>query len=165
MSAPVDAEAAFAELAGQMTELARGEPAPAMIGIRTGGAWVAERLHEALGLQTPLSTLNIGFYRDDFTRIGLHPRVGPSRIETEIEDRCVILVDDVLFTGRTVRAAMNEIFDYGRPAAVRLAVLVDRGGRELPIAPDFVGARLSLPPGRQIKLSGPRPLALALEEQ
>jgi pyrimidine operon attenuation protein/uracil phosphoribosyltransferase len=163
MSVPLDAEAAFAELAGQMADLARIEPAPVMIGIRTGGAWVAERLHETLGLKTPLSTLNIGFYRDDFTRIGLHPRVGPSRIETEIEGRCVILVDDVLYTGRTTRAAMNEIFDYGRPAAVRLAVLVDRGGRELPIAPDFVGATLSLSPERQIKLSGPRPLVL--EEQ
>lgn len=159
----VDAEAAFAELAGQMADLTRIRPAPAMVGIRTGGAWVAERLHEALGLEAPLSTLNIGFYRDDFTRIGLHPRVGPSEIAAEIEDRCVILVDDVLYTGRTIRAAMNEIFDYGRPAAIRLAVLVDRGGRELPIAPDFVGATLSLPPARRIKLSGPRPLAL--EEQ
>lgn len=156
----IDAETALSELAAQMTALADMDPEPAMIGIRTGGAWVAERLHETLGLDAPLSTLNIGFYRDDFTRIGLHPRVGPSRIETEIEGRCVILVDDVLYTGRTIRAAMNEIFDYGRPAAIRLAVLVDRGGRELPIAPDFVGATVSLPPERQVKLSGPRPLVL-----
>jgi pyrimidine operon attenuation protein/uracil phosphoribosyltransferase len=160
MSLPIDAESALAELAARMADAMRAEPEAAMVGIRTGGAWVAERLHQTLGLKTPLSTLNIGFHRDDFTHIGLHPRVGPSHIAAEVEDRCVILVDDVLHTGRTIRAAMNEIFDYGRPASIRLAVLVDRGGRELPIAPDFVGATLSLPANRQIKLSGPRPLAL-----
>lgn len=165
MSAPIDAESAFDRLAERMAALARAEPEAVMIGIHTGGAWVAERLHQALDLATPLSTLNISFHRDDFARIGLHPRVGPSQIAAEIQDRCVILVDDVLHTGRTVRAAMNEIFDYGRPAAIRLAVLVDRGGRELPIAPDYVGAAIDLPPGRRIKLSGPQPLALALETQ
>lgn len=158
-----DAETAFERLAGQMTELANRWPAPVMVGIHTGGVWVAERLHESLGLDTPLSTLNTGFHRDDFSRIGLHPGVGPSNIAAEIEDRHVILVDDVLYTGRSIRAAMNEIFDYGRPAAIRLAVLVDRGGRELPIAPDFVGTRISPAPERRIKLSGPRPLVL--EEQ
>lgn len=159
----VDAEAALGHLAEQIGPLAKERPAPVMIGIQTGGVWVAERLHEALGLDTPLSTLNIGFHRDDFARIGLHPGVGPSNVAAEIENRRVILVDDVLYTGRSIRAAMNEIFDYGRPAAIRLAVLVDRGGRELPIAPDFVGAEVSVAPDCRIKLSGPHPLVL--EEQ
>lgn len=160
MNRPIDGERALAALADRLGDITRSRPEPAMIGIHTGGAWVAERLHETLGLATPLSLLNIGFHRDDFARIGLHPRVGPSHIAAEIEDRCVLLVDDVLHTGRTIRAAMNEIFDYGRPAVIRLAVLVDRGGRELPIAPDYVGATVSLAPERRIKLSGPRPLAL-----
>lgn len=159
----IDAEAALERLAECIRPLARERPAPVMIGIQTGGVWVAERLHGLLGLDTPLSTLNIGFHRDDFAHIGLHPGVGPSNVAAEIENRRVILVDDVLYTGRSIRAAMNEIFDYGRPAEIRLAVLVDRGGRELPIAPDFVGAEVSVAPGRRVKLSGPRPLAL--EEQ
>lgn len=159
----VDAEAALERLVEQIEPLARKRPAPVMIGIHTGGVWVAERLHQALGLETPLNALNIGFHRDDFARIGLHPGVGPSNVTADIQDRCVILVDDVLYTGRSIRAAMNEIFDYGRPAAIRLAVLVDRGERELPIAPDFVGAEVSVAPDCRIKLSGPRPLVL--EEQ
>lgn len=134
-----------------------------MVGIHTGGVWLAEHLHRALALSEPLSTLNISFHRDDFARIGLHPSVGPSDIRSDIENRTVVLVDDVLHTGRTIRAAMNELFDYGRPRVIRLAVLVDRGGRELPIAPDFVGIERPLPPGRQIKLKGPDPLIL--EEQ
>lgn len=160
MSHPIDAERALAALADQLGDIARSRPEPAVIGIHTGGAWVAERLHDSLGLTTPLSTLNIGFHRDDFARIGLHPRVGPSRIAAEIEDRCILLVDDVLQTGRTVRAAMNEIFDYGRPAAIRLAVLFDRGCRELPIAADYVGERIDVPADRRLKLSGPRPLVM-----
>lgn len=136
---------------------------PVMVGIHTGGAWLAERLHDTLALAEPLSTLNISFHRDDFAHIGLHPRVGPSDMRTDIENRTVVLVDDVLHTGRTIRAAMNELFDYGRPHAIRLAVLVDRGGRELPIAADFVGLERTMPPDRQIKLKGPDPLVL--EEQ
>src|SRR5690625_1734382 len=133
---------------------------PAMIGIHTGGVWVAERLHRDLGLTTPLGTLDISFYRDDFSRIGMHPRVRPSRLPFAVEERDIVLVDDVLYTGRTIRAALNEIFDYGRPRRVLLAVLVDRGGRELPIAADVVGARIALNPGEQIKLTGPDPLEL-----
>jgi pyrimidine operon attenuation protein/uracil phosphoribosyltransferase len=133
---------------------------PAMVGIHTGGLWVAQRLHGLLALKQPLGALDISFYRDDFTRIGLHPQVKPSHIPFGVDDRHIVLVDDVLQTGRTVRAALNEIFDYGRPAAVILAVLVDRGERELPIQADAVGAGMTLGPGEQVKLNGPEPLTL-----
>lgn len=138
--------------------------APLMIGIHTGGVWVAKRLHRQMGLEEPLGTLNISFYRDDFSRIGVHPQVKPSRLPVTVEDRHIILVDDVLQTGRTVRAALNEIFDYGRPASVALAVLVDRPGRELPIQPTVAGIHLELEPHQQIKLEGPEPLRLTLIE-
>ncbi|HHC71362.1 MAG TPA: bifunctional pyr operon transcriptional regulator/uracil phosphoribosyltransferase PyrR [Thiotrichales bacterium] len=135
---------------------------PLMVGIHTGGVWLAERLHHRLGLQGELGTLDISFYRDDFTRIGINPQVRTSRLPFSVDDRRLILVDDVLHTGRTIRAAMNELFDYGRPAAILLAVLVDRGGRELPICPDVTGLRLDLPPGGHVKLTGPEPLALEI---
>jgi len=138
------------------------EQEPLMIGIHTGGAWVAEQLHAMLGLSQPLGCLNISFYRDDFTRIGMHPQVEPSNIPGSVENQPIILVDDVLYTGRTIRAAINEIFDYGRPSAIHLAVLVDRGGRELPIQADVVGEHVQLGAGEQIKLSGPSPLALSI---
>jgi pyrimidine operon attenuation protein/uracil phosphoribosyltransferase len=131
-----------------------------MVGIHTGGLWVAQRLHSAIGLAQPLGCLDISFYRDDFTRIGLHPQVKPSHIPFTVDDRHMLLVDDVLHTGRTVRAALNEIFDYGRPAIVVLAVLVDRGGREIPIHADVVGTRMTLARGEQVKLNGPDPLTL-----
>ena len=99
-----------------------------MIGIHTGGVWIARQLHTLLGLATPLGSININFYRDDFSRIGLHPQVSASEIPVDIEDQNLILVDDVLQTGRTVRAALNEIFSYGRPDTVRLAVMVERDG-------------------------------------
>jgi pyrimidine operon attenuation protein/uracil phosphoribosyltransferase len=128
-------------------------PETALIGIHTGGAWIAERLHARLGIALPLGVLDISFYRDDFSRIGLHPQVKPSRIPFSVEDRQLILVDDVLYTGRTIRAAMNELFDYGRPASIRLAVLVDRGDRELPICPDYAGIEYKLPHDRNLQLS------------
>ncbi len=143
---------------------ARGVEDPLMVGIYTGGAWIAETLHRRLGLSSPLGTLDISFYRDDFTRIGMNPQVRPSRLGESVEGRHVVLVDDVLYTGRTVRAALNELFDYGRPDSVTLAVLVDRGGRELPVRADVVALSLELPPSFQIKLSGPDPLALELVE-
>ncbi|MEA3411879.1 MAG: bifunctional pyr operon transcriptional regulator/uracil phosphoribosyltransferase PyrR [Pseudomonadota bacterium] len=133
-----------------------------MIGIHTGGAWVAERLHDALGLTDPLGLLDISFYRDDFSQLGLNPRVRPSKLPLSVEGRHIVLVDDVLYTGRTIRAALNEIFDYGRPASVLLVTLIDREGRELPIQPEIVGRKLHLGPHQQIKLSGPDPLALAV---
>lgn len=137
---------------------------PLLIGIHTGGVWVARRLHQLLGLETPLGELNIAFYRDDFSRIGMHPTVTPSKLPFQVEERHVVLVDDVLFTGRTVRAALNEVFDYGRPASVRLAVLVERSGRELPIQADVVGQHMPLKEGEHVKLTGPEPLALLVQK-
>ena len=124
-----------------------------IVGIHTGGVWVAERLHAMLRCTLPLGTLDISFYRDDFSRIGLHPQVKPSTLSVDLEGRDILLVDDVLHSGRTVRAAMNELFDYGRPASIRLAVLVDRGDHELPIRPDFAGHTLSVPSNQNINLS------------
>jgi pyrimidine operon attenuation protein/uracil phosphoribosyltransferase len=124
----------------------------ALIGIHTGGVWLAERLHADLGLDLPLGSLDVSFYRDDFEQRGLRPQVRPSTIPFEVDGRDLILVDDVLYTGRTIRAAMNELFDYGRPASIRLAALVDRGGRELPIAPQFVGARVEVASDQNIEL-------------
>ena len=160
-----DTDAAIAHLAAQLGPEIAAAPNAVMIGVETGGAWIAERLHAELGLTTALGRLNISFYRDDFSTLGLHPSVGPSHIEADIDGRTVILVDDVLYTGRTVRAALNELFDYGRPAAVRLAVLVDRGARELPFAPDAVGITTAIAADRRIKLTGPEPLRLVLEQR
>ena len=140
----------------------RGLDDPVIAGVHTGGVWVAERLHRLLGARERLSTLDINFYRDDFSRIGLYPRVRPSAIHTDLTDRHVILVDDVLHTGRTVCAALNELFDYGRAAAVVLAVLIDRGGREMPVCADVCGAAVTPEPGRQIKLRGPDPLRVEM---
>jgi pyrimidine operon attenuation protein/uracil phosphoribosyltransferase len=123
-----------------------------LIGIVTGGAWLAERLHSALKLKVPFGTLDVSFYRDDFQRKGLKRKVSPSEIPFEVEGRDLVLVDDVLYTGRTIRAAMNELFDYGRPASIRLAALIDRGGRELPIAAQFVGTALEVPAQYSIDL-------------
>ncbi len=123
------------------------------VGIHSGGVRVARALHERLGLATPLATLDISFYRDDFTRIGLNPRVRRSELPVSVEDRSILLVDDVLYSGRTVRAALNVLFDYGRPARVMLAVLVERTGHELPIRADFAGARLELSADQQVRLA------------
>lgn len=127
-------------------------PDCALVGIHTGGVWIMDALAERLKLDIPRAVLDIAFYRDDFSRIGLHPETKPSHIPFDVEDRRILLLDDVLYTGRTIRAAMNLLFDYGRPAAIRLAVLVDRGGRELPVCADFVGTRLDLPPDEHISL-------------
>jgi pyrimidine operon attenuation protein/uracil phosphoribosyltransferase len=133
---------------------------PLLIGIHTGGLWVAEHIRQTLGINSPLGELNIAFYRDDFSRIGIHPHVTPSSLPFDIEDRHILLIDDVLHTGRTIRAAMNEIFDYGRPASISLAVLIDRSGRELPIHANVIGKRLELKATEHVKLLGPEPLAL-----
>ncbi len=145
-----DAEALLDQLAGQMRPQVSADTA--LIGIHTGGVWLAERLHRALGLKQPLGTIDVSFYRDDYQSRGLHPRVKPSAIPFEVADADVILVDDVLYTGRTIRAAINELFDYGRPRRIRLAALVDRGGRELPIAPQFLGAQVEVADNEQIEL-------------
>ncbi len=141
------------------------ERTPLMIGIHTGGTWVAKHLHASLGLSDVLGSLDITFYRDDFTRIAMNPQVKTSQLPVNIDDRHIILVDDVLHTGRTTRAAMNVLFDYGRPKSIVLAVLVERDGRELPIQPDIVGQRLRLGDHQHVKLFGPEPLRLDILEK
>jgi pyrimidine operon attenuation protein/uracil phosphoribosyltransferase len=136
---------------------------PAMVGIQTGGAWIAAALHARLGLSDPLGLLNISFYRDDFSTVGLHPRVGPSHLPFKVEGRDILLIDDVLYTGRTIRAALNEIFDYGRPSQVTLGVLVERNGRQIPIQADCIGGHSELAPNQRIKLTGPEPLRLVIQ--
>ena len=138
---------------------------PLMVGVHTGGVWIAQLLHRRAKLEEPLGTLDISFYRDDFTRIGMNPEVKNSDLPVAIDDRHIILVDDVMHTGRTTRAAMNVLFDYGRPASIVLAVLVERNGRELPIRADVAGAQIQLKDHQHIKLSGPDPLALSITEK
>ena len=137
---------------------------PLMVGIHTGGLWVATKLHQQLNISEPLASLDISFYRDDFSRIGMNPKVKPSQLPPDVDDRHIILVDDVLHTGRTIRAAMNELFDYGRPASITLVCLIERSGRELPLQADFVGQHVNLKEGEHIKLSGPEPLTFELQQ-
>ena len=166
MSTPdLDIETALDTLTQCLQEHLSGQHIqdPVMIGIHTGGVWIARALQTRLraqGLDLPLGTLDISFYRDDFTRVGINPQVRPSDIPFEIDDKHIILVDDVLYTGRTIRAALNELFDYGRPASVSLAVLVERDARQLPIAANCYGMLVHLQEQQQIKLSGPEPLSL-----
>ena len=141
-----------------------GSNTPAVVGIHTGGVWIAEQLHRRLQLTEPLGSLDISFYRDDFTRIGMNPVVKPSELPFTIDDRHIILVDDVLHTGRTIRAALNELFDYGRPASILLAALIERDGRELPIEASVVGRKVGLQANEHIKLTGPSPLRLEIQQ-
>lgn len=136
---------------------------PLMIGIHSGGAWVAEQLHQRLDIQEPLGLIDISFYRDDFSQIGMHPKVKPSQLPPNMEDRDIILIDDVFYTGRTIRAALNEIFDYGRPNQVVLGVLIERDGRQIPLQPDCSGCTVTMPPGQRIKLTGPDPLGIHIQ--
>ncbi|PHX43776.1 uracil phosphoribosyltransferase [Pseudomonas sp. NZIPFR-PS5] len=142
----------------------RGIGDPRFIGIRTGGVWVAQALLEALNIESPLGTLDVSFYRDDFSQNGLHPQVRPSELPFEIEGQHLVLIDDVLMSGRTIRAALNELFDYGRPASVTLVSLLDLDAADLPIRPNVTGATLSLAPNERVKLSGPTPLTLELQD-
>jgi pyrimidine operon attenuation protein/uracil phosphoribosyltransferase len=160
-----DVPALLDSLAHNLTTLiaSRQLSNPLMIGIRTGGVWVAEHLHQRLGISEPLGLLDISFYRDDFSQIGMHPNVKPSHLPHQVDGRDIILIDDVFYTGRTIRAALNEIFDYGRPANVLLAVLLERDGRQIPIRPDCNGAACHLEAEQRIKLTGPEPLALQVE--
>jgi pyrimidine operon attenuation protein/uracil phosphoribosyltransferase len=152
MTEPVlpDAEQLLTALTAQMRPHVTAQTG--LIGIVTGGRWLAERLHRELKLEVPHGSLDVSFYRDDFQRKGLKHKITPSAIPFEVEGRDLILVDDVLYTGRTIRAAMNELFDYGRPARIRLAALVDRGGRELPIAAQFLGTTIEIPTQYSIDL-------------
>jgi pyrimidine operon attenuation protein/uracil phosphoribosyltransferase len=160
----LDVQKLLSSMAADLRALLKseGRQSIAVIGVRTGGVWVAEALRRHLKIREPLGALNIAYHRDDFGRVGVHPTVEPSDLPFTVADRHILLVDDILYTGRTVRAALNEIFDYGRPASVTLAVLVDRGGRELPIRADVAGTSLSLKPKEHVKLHGPDPLRLSL---
>ena len=159
-----DAEALYQQLALDVKQFIteKNLQQPLLIGIRTGGALLAQRLQRALELPE-LGILDISFYRDDFDERGLSAHAKGSDLPDSIEDRAIILVDDVLMSGRTVRAAMNEIFDYGRPTSIHLVCLLDIGQRQLPIQADLVGAKLELNAGQKIKLSGPTPLLLTLD--
>jgi len=135
---------------------------PAIIGIHTGGGWIADHLHRRLHCEDPPGLLDISFYRDDFTRIGVNPQVRPSRIDFDVEGRDIVLVDDVVQSGRTIRAAMNEIFDFGRPASITLVCLIERSGRQLPIQPDVAALRPPLQIDEHIRLNGPDELSLEI---
>jgi pyrimidine operon attenuation protein/uracil phosphoribosyltransferase len=137
----------------------------AMIGIHTGGAWLAQRLHEILAIREALGLMDIAFYRDDYHAQGLHHDPKRTKIPFDVNGRELLLVDDVLYTGRTVRAAMNELFDYGRPESIALVVLADRGGRQLPICAQHCGARIEVPSGMRLRLkrADGGKLGLALE--
>jgi pyrimidine operon attenuation protein / uracil phosphoribosyltransferase len=135
-----------------------------LVGIANGGVWVAQRLQALLPGAPATGALDINFYRDDYGRTGFH-KVKPSSLPLTLEDHRVVLVDDVLHTGRTVRAALNALFDLGRPAQVILAVLVDRGGRELPIAADVIGKTVEPGPRQHLEVRGPDPLEVWLAER
>jgi pyrimidine operon attenuation protein / uracil phosphoribosyltransferase len=149
----LDAEALYQALLDKMRANLAGVRDPAIVGIHTGGAWVAERLAADLGLVERLGFIDISFYRDDYAKKGLQPHVKSTQIGFNVDNCTIILIDDVLFTGRTVRAAVNVLFDYGRPARIMLATLVDRGGRELPVAADFIGTTVALDPHQSISLA------------
>ncbi len=148
----LDAEATYRSLAARLREEVAGRDVR-LVGVHTGGVWLAQRLKEDLKVAHEVGILDISFYRDDFSRTGLNPTVKPSTIAFDVEGADIVLVDDVLYTGRTVRAAMNELFDYGRPERIDLAVLIDRGGRELPIQPTVVGRRIEVPEEISVVLS------------
>lgn len=147
----LDAEALYRSLAARLREELTGRDVR-LVGVHTGGVWLAQRLKADLAVPHEVGILDISFYRDDFSRSGLNPSVRPSTIVFDVEGADIVLVDDVLYTGRTVRAAMNELFDYGRPARIELAVLLDRGGRELPIEARYCGGTHPLAASRNFAL-------------
>jgi len=146
----LDAEALYRELRQGVQALCG--PQTRLVGITSGGAWLAERLQRDLQLSGVPGVISSALHRDDFARRGLAAG-GQTTLPFEVNGAEVVVLDDVLYTGRTVRAVLNELFDYGRPASVRLAVLVDRGGRELPIQPDFAAARVTLPVAQSLALA------------
>ena len=148
----LDAEALYQILVQQIKTGLQGASDVALVGIHSGGAWLAERLAVELGLTERLGFVDVSFYRDDFSEKGLRADVKPSQIPFDVEGATILLVDDVLYTGRTTRAAINELFDYGRPARVLLAALADRGGRELPVAADFVATSVELTKQENLQL-------------
>ena len=146
----LDAEALYADLLAGVRGLLR--PNTVLVGIWSGGAWLAERLQRELALEGEYGVISSALHRDDFSSRGMTASADHTRLPFEIEGRHILLVDDVLFTGRTIRAVVNELFDFGRPASVTLAVLVDRGGRELPIAAAYSAARITLPAHQRLSL-------------
>ncbi len=150
-----DAEALYRSLLEQVRAGLAGVPDAAIVGIHSGGAWLAERLAADLDLKARLGFIDVSFYRDDYAKKGLHPDVKPTHIGFNVDGATILLVDDVLYTGRTTRAAINVLFDYGRPACIKLAALADRGGRELPVAPDYVGVTTTLA-GQPAAVAGAR---------
>lgn len=138
---------------------------PLFVGIHTGGVWVAETLHRELKIKSELGKLDISFYRDDFEQKGLHPEVKPSCLPFDVDGSHIILIDDIVMTGRTIRAALNEIFDYGRPQSVTLVSLIELSPRQLPIRPDICGQKLSLSPLQRVELAGPEPLGLKVVDK
>jgi len=163
-AAPFDIQQLLHAMASEITE-SLADKAPLIIGIHSGGVWVAKALLDYLDdnfSPAALGTLNIAYYRDDFTRIGMHPQVKPSDLPFNVDDRHILLVDDVLHSGRTARAALNEIFDYGRPASVSLAVLIERNGHELPIQADIIGQSVTLSADQHIKLTNDDGLELEI---
>ena len=161
-----DAEALYRALLEQVRAGLANVPDAAIVGIHSGGAWLAERLASDLDLQSRLGFIDVSFYRDDYARKGLHPDVKPTHIGFNVDGATIVLVDDVLYTGRTTRAAINVLFDYGRPACIKLAALADRGGRELPVAPDFVGVTTTLAGRQSLSLArdASGQLSLTIEE-
>ncbi len=143
-------------VAHEIVEQNRGTDALVLVGMRTRGVPLAQRIAVAIagfeGVEIPVGALDIGLYRDDIRYRGIKPSIKPSDIPTDIADKNVVLVDDVLFTGRTVRAALDELIDYGRPKRIRLAVLVDRGHRELPIRADYVGKNVPTALDEEVQL-------------
>ncbi|MGE0332986.1 MAG: bifunctional pyr operon transcriptional regulator/uracil phosphoribosyltransferase PyrR [Ramlibacter sp.] len=148
----LDAEALCKELLRGVRQL-RADNDARLVGITSGGAWLAERLQKDLGLPGSAGVISSAMHRDDFSRRGLAAAAQQTHLDFDVNGTHVILLDDVLYTGRTIRAVLNELFDYGRPASVRLAVLVDRGGRELPVQADFAAARVTLPAAQQLALA------------
>lgn len=162
----LDAEALYLDLRrGVQALLAEpGSDLVHLVGVASGGVWLAERLQKDLGLSRPLGVLSSAMHRDDFSQRGLSGHA-QTQLPFDVEGAHLLVLDDVLYTGRTVRAVLNELFDYGRPASVRLAVLVDRGGRELPVQPDVAAARVSLPSGQSLQLACDAAGRLSLEVQ
>jgi pyrimidine operon attenuation protein/uracil phosphoribosyltransferase len=163
----LNANALYEKMRNELNALlAQGKrPEPLMIGIHTGGVWLAEKLHNDLEIEEELGVLDISFHRDDFEQSGLNPKVQQSKLPCSTEGRHIILVDDVIMSGRTIRAAMNELFDYGRPASVTLITLLDLQQRELPIQADIIGGTLAISPEQSVKLTGPEPLALEIRNR
>jgi pyrimidine operon attenuation protein / uracil phosphoribosyltransferase len=148
----LDAEALYAELLrGVRLQLASYGRPPHLVGVASGGAWLAQRLQKDLGLSEEIGILSSSMHRDDFAQRGLSSG-GQTVLPFDVNGAHLIVVDDVLYTGRTIRAVLNELFDYGRPASVKLMVLVDRGGRELPVHPDLAVARVALPASQTLEL-------------